>query len=354
VVAVFVLSALSGGYAHNVLTSILFVVLFSVIAFGLGIVSWRRGNRSARLFVLATTAGLSGAIVTALTVSSLLPFTFFTYRAADFGMLLDAMLLSLALADRYKALEKERDALRLKEQQQEVVMLRQHQQAALGSMIGVIAHQLKQPLNAISLYVQGMVESFHYGELDGKSVDKTQANVWKNITFMADTIDDFRNYFRPDREKKVFAVRGVIEKTLSLLAQQLKMHEVQVDVACDPAICVEGFERELQQVVLTLVVNALDVFQEKSTENPAIDIKATQQEERVMLTVSDNGGGIPESALPHMFELYFTTKGEEGTGLGLYMSRMIVTESLGGEISVKNGERGARFTIWLPGRRCDD
>ena len=165
----FVLTVFTGGYSHHVVTSIFFVVPFSLIAFILGIVSWVRGNRTARFFIFATSAGLIGASVTALTVSSLLPFSFYTYRAADIGMLFDAMLLSLALADRYRILRQERDALQFKERQQtavieqkeafakvleervqealqknrkqEAVMLRQFQQAALGNMIGVIAHQ---------------------------------------------------------------------------------------------------------------------------------------------------------------------------------------------------------------------
>lgn len=377
VVAVFIISAFTGGYAHNVFTSILFVVLFSLFAFILGIVSWLNGNRTARFFILATTAGLFGAATTAFTVSSILPFNFFTYRAADLGMILDAMLLSLALADRYKALERERDTLRfreekqqellaqkeafahslearvqeelLKNRKQEAIMLKQHQQAALGSMIGVIAHQLKQPLNAINLYVQGLAEDYQAGELDAGIVERTKENVWRSVIFMSETIDDFRNYFRPDKRKKDFNLYDTIAKTLSLLDAQIKTADVAISVSGRRAIRLVSFESELQQVLLNLVANAIDIFAERQTAEPMIAIEMSEREGKITISVEDNGGGIPGEILPHMFELYFTTKGEAGTGLGLYMSKMIVNESLGGEIGVENTGKGARFTITVPG-----
>jgi len=374
--AVFLLSSLTGGYAHNVATSILFVVLFSVIAFALGIISWLRGNRTARFYILATTTGLFGAMITAFTVSSILPYSFYTYRAVDLGMILDAMLLSLALADRYKVLERERDRLQFQEEKhkellkqkeafakelegrvqeeleknrkQEGIMLKQYQQAALGNMIGVIAHQLKQPLNAIGLYIQNMGESFRHGELTPDEMEKAQAKVWNSVVFMSRTIDDFRNFFRPDKERQSFLLGEAVEKVLGLLDQQAVAQDVRIDIVSTRPIRVTSHENELQQVLLNLLTNAFDVFRERRVENPTVRIELAEEDQNAVIRIEDNGGGIPETALSHMFEIYYTTKGESGTGLGLYMSRMIVTESLGGEITVANGERGARFVIHLP------
>jgi C4-dicarboxylate-specific signal transduction histidine kinase len=375
VLGVFILSSLTGGYAHNVATSILFVVLFSIIAFALGIISWMHGNRTARFYILATTTGLFGAAITAFTVSSILPYNFFTYRAVDLGMILDAMLLSLALADRYKLLERERDRLRFKEEKhrellkqkeaftreledrvqeeleknrrQEKVMLRQYQQAALGNMIGVIAHQLKQPLNAVGLYMQDMVESYKHGELTSSSVDKMQKNVWERILFMSRTIDDFRNYFRPGKEAKRFVLQDAIGKVVSLLDRQIETRDIAIDVIDTHPIAVVSHQNELEQVLLNLMTNAFDIFEEREIKEPKVTIDLKEEDGRAVITVEDNGGGIPGDALPHMFEIYYTTKGEAGTGLGLYMSKMIVTESLGGEITVENGKEGARFVINL-------
>ncbi len=371
----FIVTIFSGGYAHHVLTSIFFIIPFTLIAFVLGVVSWVRGNRTARFFVMGTTAGLLGATITALTVSSFLPFNFFTYRAADIGYIFDAMLLSIALADRYRMLRVERDALRYKEmrqveiirqkeafaeeleervqtalqenRKQEAVMLRQFEQAALGEMIGVIAHQLKQPLNAISLYIHDMVDSFHHGDLDRKTVDRVQDGAWKSIMFMSQTIDDFRNFFRPDKQKKSFLLKDAVEMITNLLSKQLAARGVEIEVSIDQTLRVESYENELQQVLLNLLSNASDVFHERRIASPKITITAERSDRAAVICVEDNGGGIPDEVLPRVFEQYYTTKGEVGTGLGLYMSKMIVNESLGGEIRVENGENGARFIIVL-------
>ena len=376
IVLVAVVTALTGGYADFVRASIIFVVLFSLVSFSLGIVSWFFGNRTAVFFILATTAGLVGSATTAFAVSGVIPFQFVTYHAAEMGMVLDAILLALALADRYKELERERDTLNFRRMEQavileqkerfakelegridealelnrhqEAVMIKQYQQASLGNLIGVIAHQLKQPLTAIGLTVQEGADRYREGELDAVGMQEMEQGVMESVRFMSNTVDDFRNFFRPDKQKKHFVLDTTLEKTFALLGRAIQKSKVDIRITGEKGCELESYESELQQVFLNLISNAVDIFAERGVAQPFIHIDISCEKERVRIRIEDNGGGIPEKALPHMFELYYTTKGDEGTGIGLHMSQMIVRDSLGGDIGVTNGENGARFEITVP------
>lgn len=347
VVLVAAATAFLGGYGLNVAAAIFLVMFFSVLMFSMGVIALAGGNRAARFFIAGTSAGLLGAMVTALSVAGWLPFSFLTYRAADAGMILDALFLSMALADRYKTLKAESEQLKVKDAKQEAVMLKQHRQAALGGLIGAIAHQMKQPLSVISLVTQSLGERIREGDLDRQEIQRVEKTVLESVDFMGQTIDRFRNYFRPNRPKKTQPLCPLFKATLSLIAEPIRMHSVDVVLDCDPRITLTICENELQQVILNLATNAIDIFSERKTPRPRITITAKSEHDRVRITIEDNGGGIPETALEHLFELFYTTKGERGTGIGLYLCKMIITESLGGKISAQNTPEGARFTIVL-------
>lgn len=346
IVAVSVVTAWVG-YSCHVAAAVLLVIPYSVFVFSLGLYAWIKGNRSARFFVLGTTAGLAGAAITSMTVSSLLPFHFLTYRAADIGMVLDALFLSMALADRYKGFKKESELLRIKDAQREAIMLKQHQQAVLGGLIGAIAHQMKQPLSVISVASQSLCEGVRANDLTPKELEESETAIQKSVIFMDQTIDQFKNYFRPDKTKKRFNLSNLLHETLGLLGDQLRAHRIGISVECAAGLTLKSHENELQQVILNLVSNAVDVLCERAVAAPKITVEAAQKEGKVQISISDNGGGIGPEALGRLFELFFTTKGDKGTGIGLHLSKMLVTESLGGEIRAENSGAGARFTITL-------
>ena len=367
--ALFVLTAVLGGYAAHVATAIYMVFPFSLLMLTVGILSWMRGNRFARFFVLGTSAGAIGTFITALSASGFIPFGFLTHRAVDLGMVLDALLLSMALADRYKALEKEqirqenaleeqeRFARELKHQidvaleknrEQEQVILRQHRQAMLGSMISIIAHQMRQPLSAISMSEQLLEDSYKNGELSPEVFREFSGDVHDNIRFMSRTIDDFRNYFNPDKEPKNTPLSPLVQQIVKLLDKKAQNRKVCLESSVEADLMVFTHPGELQQVLLNLLSNAIEVFDNPAPEASRVTLTATGKKNRVEITIEDNGGGIPEEAFPRLFQLFFTTKGEQGTGIGLYMCKMIITESLKGEIRAENTGDGARFTMLLP------
>ena len=227
------------------------------------------------------------------------------------------------------------------------MLLRQSQMAVMGEMIGVIAHQLKQPLNSIGLLVQDSQEAFEYKELDKTYMDLFIERTMEQIDFMALTIDDFRNFFNPNKQKKTFDAKKSIEKIISLMSVQYA--KADIGLALDLAECqLFGTEGELQQVVLNIANNAKEAFEKEEREERFIMIGSRVENGRFILTIEDNAGGIDAVVIEHVFDPYYTTKGEKGTGLGLYMVKMIVENDFGGTVTVQNGEKGARFTITLP------
>jgi len=160
---------------------------------------------------------------------------------------------------------------------------------------------------------------------------------------MSKTIDDFRDFFRVDKAKSDFKVKETIQSVVSMQSAQLKNHHISLNISGDQFIC-NGLQSEFQQVILNLINNAKDILIEKTIKNPTINITIKDK----TIFIEDNGGGIPQDIINRIFEPYFTTKEQgKGTGMGLYMSKMIIEDNMGGELSVVNSDVGARFRISL-------
>ncbi len=259
-------------------------------------------------------------------------------------------------------------AVRLKNER---MMIQQSKLAAMGEMIGAIAHQWRQPLNVVGLIVQRMEDVYAQGKLDKGYLEQTVERVMTQILRMSKTIDDFRNFYKPDKEKAVFDAMRAIGDVLALVSAQLasdhifyrltchthgKTVEKEADVVPCAEKAIEGFRNEFEHVILNLVNNARDAIIEKkgrggmgASERGLLSFDFYNANDKVIIKVSDNGGGIPAQAMGNIFAPYFTTKEPaKGTGLGLYMSKMVVEDHMHGKLSADNGEEGAIFTIELP------
>ncbi|MDR3163097.1 MAG: ATP-binding protein [Helicobacteraceae bacterium] len=232
----------------------------------------------------------------------------------------------------------------------EKMLIQQTKMAAMGEMIGAIAHQWRQPLNSIGLYVQDILDAYAAGELDEKylrsNTEKTMGRLW----FMSNTINDFRNFFRPDKERSFFDFSNVVRYVMGMISAQFSDHAIVVNVILPetPVWCL-GYENELGQAVINLVSNARDAVLGNDSGNRIIVIRLKSENGYAVLEVEDNGGGISKENLERIFEPYFSTKEQgKGTGIGLYMAKMIVENNMGGIIGVINTENGARLTIRLP------
>jgi signal transduction histidine kinase len=213
-------------------------------------------------------------------------------------------------------------------------------------MLGSIAHQWRQPLTAVSLLIQDLGETYVYGEFTKEYLDSTIRNALNIIQHMSRTIDDFRDFFRQDKDRQAFSLRNNVERSLSLIETSLRYLNVTVDVDVDDDLIVSGYPNEFSQVLLNIIGNAKEIFRERSTADPVIRIHAFRENKRTVVTITDNGGGIPEDIIDRIFEPYFTTRNREnGTGIGLWMSKTIIEKNMDGKLSASNVEGGARFRI---------
>ncbi|MBF0274887.1 MAG: DUF3365 domain-containing protein [Nitrospinae bacterium] len=241
-----------------------------------------------------------------------------------------------------------------KRREQEQLLIQQSKLASMGDMLGAIAHQWRQPLNSIGLDVQMLEELYMDNELDEKEMKTHVKNVMKKVEFLSNTIDDFRNFYKKSKKKQDFNPIESFYEILSILSEQLKFHFIDITIVnnIEGEVFVSGFPGEFKQALLNLVSNAKDAIierQEKGEKTPGkIEIIFTK-ENGVNIKVKDNGGGIAEEYLERIFEPYFSTKEDaKGTGIGLYMSKVIIEKNMGGRVSVENSSHGASFSIWLP------
>jgi len=230
-------------------------------------------------------------------------------------------------------------------QQKDRLLLEQSKLAAMGEMVGAIAHQWRQPLNALAMRIQFIEDDFEDELIDEKYVKEYSIEGMKLVNFMSKTIDDFRNFFTIDKIKSNFDIRTKIDETINMLSGQFENHKIKIEIN-DNNFEVMGYSSEFQQVVLNILNNAKDAFIEKNMEEGKIKIDILLKDQTGYITIQDNAGGIPQNVIKRIFEPYYTTKEQgKGTGLGLYMSKMIIEDNMNGRIGVENIENGAVFTI---------
>jgi len=231
--------------------------------------------------------------------------------------------------------------------EKERMLLHQGRLAALGEMISNIAHQWRQPLNELGLIVQELPVMYERGNFDRDYLRGSVAKFMKVLSHMSKTIDDFRNFFKPEKEKVDFQVNQVVENTLSLIEESFKQLNISISVHSTDDPVVFGHPNEFSQVILNILFNARDAFLAGKAGGPReIAIRVFQQEQRAVVTISDNAGGIPEAILEKIFDPYFTTRGpEQGTGIGLYMSKIIIEKNIPGRLTARNNAGGAEFRI---------
>jgi signal transduction histidine kinase len=219
-------------------------------------------------------------------------------------------------------------------------------QAALGETLEHIVHQWKQPINTIGLLIQILQANYDKGKLTDELVRETTDKTMDLLQHMTDTADVFRDFYEPEKEKRVFGIKETVEDSLSFIELQFRHRNITVEIDADPELAAYGYPKEFAQVLLIILTNAHDVFKERRTEKPRLTIKAFAEGRRAVVTVTDNAGGIPERAIGKLFDLYFTTKEvTSGTGIGLYMAKSIIEKHMKGSLSVTNVDEGARFKI---------
>ena len=219
----------------------------------------------------------------------------------------------------------------------ENLLIQQSKMASMGEMIGNIAHQWRQPLSLISTAASGMKIQKEFNQLDDKTFDDTLDSITNTTMVLSQTIDDFQNYLRDDKEKKQFDVNTSINKILNIIKGSFINHSINVILDLQKDLLINSYENELNQALLNILNNAKDALKEINKENRYIHIKSYKNKSEIIIEITDNAGGIKEEIINKIFEPYFTTKHKsQGTGLGLYMTHKIITSSMNGDIKITN------------------
>ena len=225
------------------------------------------------------------------------------------------------------------------------MLIKQSKQAAMGEMIGNIAHQWRQPLNAIGIKIQNIEEAYEFEELTKEYLSKQINETMELLQHMSRTIDDFRNFFRTDKEKQFFNLKDIIKKTVHLIENSFENHVIDIQLDLESCM-VKGFPNEYSQVLLNILNNAKDAILFDKINNPLIKISLRKENNLAIVKVFNTGKHINRKIMDKIFDPYFTTKHENiGTGIGLYMSKTIIDKNMQGKLYVKNVKKGVEFTI---------
>ena len=236
----------------------------------------------------------------------------------------------------------------LKNQKKERQLLQQSKLAQMGEMMSMIAHQWRQPLTAISAASNTIFFKAQLQQLDNKEAEELSFKVSEYATHLSKTINDFRDFFKEDKERIETSLQEIVQSSLDIVSDSIKNKNIEIKVDFQSKKKFYTYPNELKQVVLNLLKNAEEILLERQTIAPCIEIKVYDLKNEIILDVKDNAGGISKEIRNKIFEPYFSTKKKkDGTGLGLYMSKTIVEEHCGGVLEVSNWEKGALFRVKL-------
>lgn len=237
-----------------------------------------------------------------------------------------------------------------KNRQKDRILIQQNKLASMGEMLGNIAHQWRQPLNNVSLILHFLRDNYKNEKVSEEQIDKFMNRANKHIEYMSDTIDDFRNFYKPSKSKNEFYIKECIDTLLQMIRNQFEDENITIDFNSED-IKIINYENELKQALLNILNNAKDAIQTKKQSqkfDAKIEINAKEIDNKLKLEISNNGGEIDTQIIDRIFEPYFTTKFEDqGTGIGLYMTKSIIETNMKGKIEVENISDGVKFTITL-------
>lgn len=247
---------------------------------------------------------------------------------------------------------KENLEVRVSEGIKEQQLLEDQKATSLSELIGNIAHQWRQPLNVISTVTAHLTLKTMIGkEIDKELFKRELANIDKHSQYLSKTIDIFRDYIKGEKKYQEIVLQDELEQAFMIASSGLGEHHVQIvnNIDYDNPITISLVTGELPQVIINIINNARDAMLHNKVQDPTVEYNLYTEDDKAIITIEDNGGGIPENIKYKIFEPYFTTKHKDaGTGLGLHMSYKIITQSLHGKIYVQNTENGAKFVIELP------
>jgi len=273
------------------------------------------------------------------------------------GLLLLILLAWLFHARRmHRALQKVHRELEAKFQKElernrehQLMLLQQNRLAQKGQILNMIAHQWRQPLNSLSIVTQVCLSKMREELGTSEALTHFEEKSKNLIGQMSETIDSFRDFFRPERTRVRFSINRTVEELLPMIRPIFKHDGIDLRWKAEKNIFYLGYPKELGQALLNILYNAAEAIRERAIEKGRVDVDLREEGDRILLEICDNAGGVPEEIIGEIFDPYFSTKeSKNGTGLGLYMSKLIVEEHMGGRLEVHNSGEGACFRILFP------
>ncbi len=245
------------------------------------------------------------------------------------------------------------------EKEKDELIIQQSRYAAMGEMIGNIAHQWRQPLSSISTLASGSRIRYKNHLISDEELDETFAKIKEYTVHLSQTIDDFRDFYKNNKAKELFKIEDVVKKSITLVEATYVENNIELvfNQKREEELLVNGSSSQLSQVFLNILNNAKDALKEKSIEKKIVYIEIFKEDADIVVNITDNAGGIPQDVAAKIYEPYFTTKYKsQGTGIGLFMSKRIIEQLFGGSLNNKNREFsvdsktyfGASFSIRLP------
>ncbi len=258
----------------------------------------------------------------------------------------------LELSSQNKVLKEKLVIEHIERKKQEMMMIQQEKMAAMGEMLALIAHQWRQPLAIIGNIVANikLKNILNEESVTDSELTKSLNKIEDTVIYLSETITDFSNFFKIDKAKQEVYLHDTVERSVNLLSEALKEEDILLDYSeCHFENRISIFTNELLQVFINIIKNSIDAAIENKTVNPIITIKSDENESEQIIFIEDNNGGISKDLLEHIFDSDFSTKSKDkGTGLGLYMSKIIVEDHCQGKIVAKNSNDGILFTLHLP------
>ncbi len=238
-------------------------------------------------------------------------------------------------------------------EEKEEIMIAQSRHAAMGEMISMIAHQWRQPITVISMVANNLLADVEFDEVEAQSVQKSAKKVLLQTHHLSKTIDDFKNFFRPNKKLEIMLINDVIEENLGIIGKSLENNNIAVEKEYAVKTPIATYSRELLQVLINIFKNAKEALVENRVKDPVIMVRTHEDAQYVYISICNNGKGIDPEIVAKIYDPYFSTKDEKvGTGLGLYMSKTIIEKHLNGTIKAQNiKEGGVCFEISLPKQR---
>ncbi|MBV6340955.1 sensor histidine kinase, partial [Candidatus Magnetobacterium casense] len=235
-----------------------------------------------------------------------------------------------------------------KNRRNDQIMYEQSRHIAMGELLFNIAHQWRQPLCSIGLMVQDIEDAYRFKALDAAYIENSSKAIMKELLYLSNTIDEFKVFYAGNNEKTRFNLSETVHRVLSVMTDYFRSRKVAVEVDIDNRINMDGYVNEFSQVFLNILTNIRDVFERRQVANAVVKIVSYRQPQtgKVILTLTDNGGGIDNNIIGRIFDPYFTTKDKSrGTGLGLYIARVIIENNMHGTITATNTADGCLFRI---------